>query len=59
MFISVIFLHVIINVFRQIFKISPIAMGLSVSVYVCVATIVHTGHILAKVKNVQNDVGRF
>ena len=43
--------------FRQICKISPIAMGLSVSFYVRVSacvTIVTTGDTLAKMQNIKN-----
>ena len=50
--------------FRQICKISLIAMGLSVSVYVCVCiclsvTFVCRRRTLAKIKNVKIDVCRF
>ena len=55
------------RIFRQIFKVSPIAMLLSVSVYVCVSVclsvkIVCISHTSAKITNVQkykNDICRF
>ena len=49
--------YLLVNLIRQMCKISPITMGLSISV--CVCYFVHTSHTLAKIKNVKNEVGTF